>query len=107
MSYYYFTLFACFAFSLGACIASFLNVCIWRLPRDESVVRPGSHCPKCNAPIRWYQNIPVISWLALRGRCANCRQPISAWYMALEALGGIASLTAYLLWACGHWSSSA
>ena len=101
-----FIVFAVLSFVFGSYIGSFLNVCIWRIPRGESIVWPGSHGPKCNAPIRWYQNIPVISWLALRGRCANCRQPISAWYMALEALGGIASLTAYLLWACGHWTSS-
>ena len=99
MSYYYFTLFACFAFSLGACIASFLNVCIWRLPREESVVRPGSHCPNCNAPIRWYQNIPIVSWCCLRGRCANCRKPISPRYVIVELLGGVLFLLVYLQWA--------
>ena len=99
MSYYYFTLFACFAFSLGACIASFLNVCIWRLPREESVVRPGSHCPNCNAPIRWYQNIPIVSWCCLRGRCANCHQPISPRYVIVELLGGVLFLLVYLQWA--------
>lgn len=101
-----FIVFAVLSFVFGGYIGSFLNVCIWRIPRGESIVWPPSHCPKCSARIRWYQNIPILSWLALRGRCANCRQPISAWYMALEALGGIASLTAYLLWACGHWTSS-
>ena len=99
MSYYYFTLFACFAFSLGACVASFLNVCIWRLPREESVVRPGSHCPNCNAPIRWYQNIPVFSWCCLRGRCANCHKPISPRYVIVELLGGVLFLLVYLQWA--------
>ena len=63
---------AFFSFWLGACIASFLNVVIWRVPRGESIVSPPSHCPKCNAPIKWWQNIPIISWLALRGRCAAC-----------------------------------
>ena len=96
---YYFTVFACFAFALGACVASFLNVCIWRLPREESVVRPGSHCPKCNAPIKWYQNIPIVSWCCLRGRCANCHQPISIRYTVVELLGGILFLMAYLQWA--------
>ena len=96
---YYFTVFACFAFALGACIASFLNVCIWRLPREESVVRPGSHCPKCNAPIKWYQNIPIVSWCCLRGRCANCHQPISIRYTVVELLGGVLFLMAYLQWA--------
>ena len=96
---YYFTVFACFAFAFGACIASFLNVCIWRLPREESVVRPGSHCPKCNAPIKWYQNIPIVSWCCLRGRCANCHQPISIRYTVVELLGGVLFLMAYLQWA--------
>ena len=99
MSYYYFNLFACFAFSLGACVASFLNVCIWRLPREESVVRPGSHCPNCNAPIRWFQNIPIVSWCCLRGRCANCHKPISPRYVVVELLGGVMFLLVYLQWA--------
>ena len=96
---YYFTIFACFAFALGACVASFLNVCIWRLPRNESVVRPGSHCPNCNAPIKWYQNIPIVSWCCLRGRCANCRKPISMRYAVVELLGGMLFLLVYLQWA--------
>ena len=96
---YFFAIFACFAFAFGTCIASFLNVCIWRLPRNESVVRPGSHCPNCNAPIKWYQNIPVLSWCCLRGRCANCRKPISARYLAVELTGGVLFLLAYLQWA--------
>ena len=103
MDLYYFFVFACFAFGLGCCIASFLNVCIWRLPRNESVVRPPSHCPKCNARIRWYQNIPVLSWLALRGRCANCHEPISVRYTVVELLGGILFLLAYLQWASGFF----
>ena len=78
-----------FSFWLGACIASFLNVVIWRVPRGESIVRPPSHCPKCNAPIKWYQNIPILSWLALRGKCANCRAPISPRYILIELLGGV------------------
>ena len=96
---FYFIVFACFAFAFGACVASFLNVCIWRLPREESVVSPPSHCPNCNAPIRWYQNIPIVSWLCLRGRCANCRRPISARYVIVETLGGAMFLMAYLQWA--------
>lgn len=99
MDLYYFFVFACFAFGLGCSIASFLNVCIWRLPRNESVVRPPSHCPKCNARIRWYQNIPILSWLALRGRCANCHEPISVRYAVVELLGGILFLLAYFQWA--------
>ncbi len=103
MQLYYYFLFASFAFALGCCIASFLNVCIWRLPRDESVVWPPSHCPKCNARIRWYQNIPVLSWLALRGRCANCHEPISVRYTVVELLGGILFLFSALQWMNGFF----
>ena len=87
---------AFFSFWLGACIASFLNVVIWRVPRGESIVRPPSHCPKCGAAIRWYQNLPILSWLALRGKCANCRAPISPRYVIVEALGGGLFLAAFL-----------
>lgn len=84
-----------FSFMMGACIASFLNVVIWRVPRDESIVRPPSHCPKCNAAIRWYQNIPILSWLALRGKCANCKAPISPRYVLVELLGGVLFLAVF------------
>ena len=87
---------AFFSFWLGACIASFLNVVIWRAPRGESIVSPPSHCPKCNSPIKWYQNIPILSWLALRGKCANCKAPISPRYIFVEALGGVLFLAAFL-----------
>ena len=83
------TILCVFAFGLGASIASFLNVVAWRVPRGESIVRPPSHCPKCSAPIRWWQNIPILSWLALRGRCANCRAPISPRYIIVETIGGL------------------
>ena len=86
----------CFSFGLGACIASFLNVVIWRVPRGESIVSPPSHCPKCNAAIKWYQNIPILSWLALRGKCANCRAPISPRYILIETLGGLLFLAAFV-----------
>ena len=85
-----------FSFWFGACVASFLNVVIWRAPRGESIVSPPSHCPKCNAPIRWWQNIPILSWLALRGRCAACKAPISPRYICVEALGGVLFLAAFL-----------
>ena len=90
-----FTILSFFSFAMGACIASFLNVVIWRVPRGESIVSPPSHCPKCNAPIRWYQNIPILSWLALRGKCANCKAPISPRYILIETLGGILFLAAF------------
>jgi leader peptidase (prepilin peptidase)/N-methyltransferase len=68
----------------GLMIGSFLNVCIARLPQGESVVRPGSHCPKCNTPIAWYDNIPVLSYLALGAKCRACRAPISIRYPLVE-----------------------
>ena len=90
---------AFFSFWLGACIASFLNVVIWRVPRGESIVSPPSHCPKCGAPIKWWQNIPILSWLALRGKCSSCRAPISPRYIFVETLGGCLVLAAFLrLW---------
>ena len=73
-------------FVFGLCLGSFLNVCIYRLPRDLSVVRPGSACPSCKSPIRFYDNVPLVSWLLLRARCRNCKQPISARYAAVEFL---------------------
>lgn len=99
MDLYYYILFAFFSFWFGACIASFLNVCIYRIPREESVAYPPSHCPNCNARIRWYQNIPIVSWCCLRGKCANCHKPISIRYTIVELLGGILFLLAYFQWA--------
>ena len=71
---------------LGACVGSFTNVVAWRLPRQESVVFPGSHCPKCGHAIRWYDNLPLLGWLLLRGRCRDCDAAISWRYPAVEAL---------------------
>ena len=71
---------------LGACVGSFLNVVAWRLPRQESVVHPRSHCPHCGSRLRWFENIPVLSWLLLRGRCGHCSAPISLRYPAVELL---------------------
>lgn len=83
-------------FCLGAVIASFLNVVAWRAPRGESVVRPRSHCPRCSSLISWYRNIPVLSYLALRGRCADCGEPISPRYILVEILGGALFLAFFL-----------
>jgi leader peptidase (prepilin peptidase)/N-methyltransferase len=77
------------SFVLGLLFGSFLNVCISRLPRGESIVHPRSHCPQCGAPIRWYDNIPILSWVILRGRCRNCKQSIPWRYPAIELLTGI------------------
>jgi leader peptidase (prepilin peptidase)/N-methyltransferase len=71
---------------LGACVGSFLNVVVWRLPRGESLVHPRSRCPGCGAGIRWFDNVPVLSWIALRGRCRRCRAAISPRYPLVEAL---------------------
>jgi prepilin signal peptidase PulO-like enzyme (type II secretory pathway) len=71
---------------LGAVIGSFLNVVVWRLPQGGSLIEPPSHCPKCKHPIRWYDNVPVVGWFLLRGRCRDCRAPISFRYPLVEAL---------------------
>jgi leader peptidase (prepilin peptidase)/N-methyltransferase len=87
------------AFFLGASIGSFLNVCIYRIPAEESVVRPASRCPACRTPIAWYDNIPVLSWILLRGRCRRCGTAIAARYPFVEAAtGGLALLA---LWYFG------
>ncbi|MEO7041474.1 MAG: prepilin peptidase [Gemmatimonadaceae bacterium] len=75
-----------FAFLFGACIGSFLNVCIGRWPAGMSVVRPPSRCPNCERPIRAYENIPILGWVGLRGRCAGCAAPISPQYPLVELL---------------------
>ena len=85
-----------FAFLLGLLVGSFLNVVIHRLPRGESVVHPRSSCPSCGQLIAAWHNIPVLSWLWLRGRCADCRAPISARYPAIELLTGV--LFAVIVW---------
>lgn len=73
-----------YAFILGACLGSFLNVCIARWPRERSVLRPRSRCPRCANQLSWFENIPIASWLALRGRCRCCDEPISTMYPIIE-----------------------
>jgi leader peptidase (prepilin peptidase)/N-methyltransferase len=80
---------------VGLVLGSFLNVCIHRLPLGESVVSPRSRCPSCGAPVRSWQNVPVLSWIALGGKCASCRSPISWRYPAVEALTAVSLV---LLW---------
>jgi len=75
----------------GAIIGSFLNVCICRLPNDESIVSPGSHCPQCKNPIRGYDNIPLVSYIFLGGKCRYCRRPISMQYPLVEGVTALAS----------------
>jgi leader peptidase (prepilin peptidase)/N-methyltransferase len=80
----------------GAMFGSFLNVCIVRFPLDQSIVHPPSHCPRCGAGIAWYDNVPVLSWLLLRGRCRRCGEPISVQYPLVE-------VAVALLWAAAAW----
>src|SRR2546428_4357183 len=83
-------------FVFGCIVGSFLNVCIYRLPRGESLVSPPSHCPHCQYAIPWYLNIPLFTWLMLRGKCAHCRAPISPRYFVVELLTGTAFLGSWL-----------
>jgi leader peptidase (prepilin peptidase)/N-methyltransferase len=81
---------------LGLCVGSFLNVCIYRLPRGQSLASPPSRCPRCERPLRWHHNVPILSWLALRGRCAYCLAPISVQYPIIE-------LVTALVWLLVVW----
>ena len=83
-------------FALGCIVGSFLNVCIYRLPLGMSIVTPPSHCPHCQYAIPWYLNIPLLTWLALHGRCKNCGAPISPRYFIVELLTGVAFLSCWL-----------
>lgn len=79
-----------YAFLLGVCFGSFLNVCIYRLQSGEDILfSPSSHCPRCKHPLRWFENIPLLSYLILVGRCAHCRAPISLRYPAIELATGV------------------
>src|SRR5689334_10068380 len=89
-----FLFWAFFFFVLGSVVGSFLNVCIHRMPIGESIISPPSHCPRCRYSIPWFLNVPLVTWLYLRGRCRNCKAPISARYFAVELL------TALLFMAC-------
>jgi leader peptidase (prepilin peptidase)/N-methyltransferase len=88
-------LFAAAIFALGLCFGSFLNVCIYRLPLGKSVVTPRSACPHCGDLIPLYHNLPVLSWLILRGKCRACKQPISPRYLVIELLTGLLFLGCY------------
>lgn len=90
-----------FFFLLGAAVGSFLNVVIYRLPRGMSLIHPGSHCPVCGAPIRFYDNIPILSYVILRGRCRNCGARISPRYFWVELLTALFFVAAYLRFGLG------
>lgn len=81
----------------GLAVGSFLNVCIYRLPLQQSLMWPGSRCTTCATPLRWYDNIPVCSYLVLRGGCRSCRAPISVMYPIVEAVAGIVFVAGYVL----------
>lgn len=85
-----------FGFAFGACFGSFFNVIIYRLPLEKSIVMPGSHCMKCNEPIRWSDNIPLISYIVLGGKCRHCKEPFSFRYFVVEFLSG--ALFALVVW---------
>lgn len=87
-----------FLFATGCCIGSFLNVVIYRLPNDLSIVIPSSFCPKCKYKIRFYDNIPLLSWLILGGKCRNCKTKISPRYFAIELLTGLVFVSLYYLY---------
>jgi len=89
-------LFPVVAFIFGMVVGSFLNVCICRMPKNESIVAPPSHCPHCLYQIRWYDNIPVVSYLILRGKCRGCGAHISLQYPFVELLNGILTLFLFL-----------
>jgi len=85
-----------FLFIIGAITGSFMNVCIYRLPRDESIVKPPSHCPSCGGRIPWFDNIPILSFLILRGKCRFCKKRIPARYIIVEALSGFICVLLFL-----------
>jgi leader peptidase (prepilin peptidase) / N-methyltransferase len=78
--------------ALGLAVGSFLNVCIYRLPRGESLAHPPSRCPRCGKPLAWYDNVPVVSWLVLRGRCRRCGERISVQYPIVEIVTAAAAV---------------
>ena len=87
-----------YAFAFGAIFGSFLNVCILRCPRERSIVKPRSRCPHCGNQLQWFENIPIVSWIALRGRCRCCDEWISVQYPLIEllvAVGWVLAVNAY------------
>jgi leader peptidase (prepilin peptidase)/N-methyltransferase len=95
---------------LGLLFGSFLNVCIARLPKQESIAIPGSHCPHCQTPIRWYDNVPLLSWILLRGRCRDCKARISVQYPLVELLTALwltrAASALWIYWHIVQYSAS-
>jgi leader peptidase (prepilin peptidase)/N-methyltransferase len=96
------------AFLYGSIYGSFLNVVVHRLPRDLSLVRPRSRCPECSKPIAWFDNVPIVSWLILGGRCRHCRKAISVRYPLVEAATGLLAAAVERRWAGSPgWAAAA
>jgi len=91
-----FLLMNCFAFIFGAVVGSFLNVCIFRIPAEESIIKPLSQCPRCHHPVRFYDNIPIISFILLRGKCRDCGGKISWRYPLVELITAALALLLFL-----------
>ncbi|MCX8065341.1 MAG: prepilin peptidase [Candidatus Hydrogenedentes bacterium] len=89
-------IFLIFSFLFGSVFGSFCNVCIYRFPIGKSIISPGSHCPKCNNPIAWYDNIPIVSWIILLGKCRHCKAPISFQYPLVEFLSALLFVIIFL-----------
>ncbi len=92
----YNTLVAIFIFLFGISVGSFLNVLIYRIPENKSILNPPSSCPKCNNRLKWYHNVPILGWLMLAGKCAYCKEPISAQYPIIELINGIIWVAIFL-----------
>lgn len=82
-------------FLLGTIIGSFLNVCIYRIPKDQSIIHPPSHCPYCSTPLKWYNLIPIVSFILQRGRCGYCKEEISLQYPTVEIINGVLYIMLY------------
>jgi len=94
----YYGINAVLIFILGLIVGSFSNVCIYRIPKNESIIYPASHCPKCSSPIKPVDNVPILSYILLKGRCRNCKNKISIQYPLVELLTGLIYLIIYLIY---------
>ncbi len=95
-----------FVFIFGLILGSFLNVCIHRIPKGESIIKPGSHCPHCQHPVAWFDNIPLLSFMCLGGRCRHCQKEISTRYFAVELISGLILLGLWRLYGfSGAWAA--
>jgi leader peptidase (prepilin peptidase)/N-methyltransferase len=92
-----------FFFAIGACVGSFLNVVVWRLPRGESLMTPPSHCPSCNTRLRWYDNLPIVGWIKLGGRCRYCKEKFSVRYPIVEAVTACLFAFYYIAFYVWQW----